>query len=128
MNRLMRRYPSPSLVVSITALVVALGGASYSATGGNFILGQANSASTQTRLVTPLNGGAFRVDNISTAANATGMTIVTNAARPPLAVTSSVKVARLNADLIIASLCGWAVNTAPMPVPGLPVRYPRLDQ
>jgi gluconolactonase len=28
--------------------------------------------------------------------------------------------------LIIASLCGWAVHTAPMPVPGLPVRYPKL--
>jgi gluconolactonase len=28
--------------------------------------------------------------------------------------------------LIIASLCGWAVHTAPMPVPGLAVRYPKL--
>lgn len=28
--------------------------------------------------------------------------------------------------LIIASLCGWAVNTAPMPVPGLKLRYPKL--
>ncbi len=28
--------------------------------------------------------------------------------------------------LIIASLCGWAVNTAPMAVPGLPLRYPKL--
>jgi gluconolactonase len=28
--------------------------------------------------------------------------------------------------LIIASLCGWAVHTAPMAVPGLALRYPRL--
>jgi gluconolactonase len=28
--------------------------------------------------------------------------------------------------LIIASLCGWAVHTAPMPVPGLKLRYPKL--
>lgn len=28
--------------------------------------------------------------------------------------------------LIIASLCGWSVHTAPMPVPGLPVRYPKV--
>jgi gluconolactonase len=28
--------------------------------------------------------------------------------------------------LIIASLCGWSVHTAPMPVPGLKLRYPRL--
>jgi gluconolactonase len=28
--------------------------------------------------------------------------------------------------LIIASLCGWSVHTAPVEVPGLPVRYPRI--
>ncbi len=130
MSRFMRRYPSPSLVVSITALVVALGGAGYSATGGNFILGQANSATTQTKLVTPLAGAAFRVDNTSTAAAATGMTIVTNAARPPLAVNSSTKVANLNADkldgldsthfprtaVVSYNLAGGA-NSAPIALP-----------
>jgi gluconolactonase len=30
--------------------------------------------------------------------------------------------------LIIAGLCGWAVHTAPMPVAGLPVRYPKLQR
>jgi len=28
--------------------------------------------------------------------------------------------------LIIASICGWAVHTASMTVPGLPLRYPKL--
>jgi len=28
--------------------------------------------------------------------------------------------------LIIASICGWSVHAAPMPVAGLPVRYPKL--
>lgn len=28
--------------------------------------------------------------------------------------------------LIIASLCGWSVHTAPMAAPGLPVRYPAI--
>ena len=28
--------------------------------------------------------------------------------------------------MIIASLCGWSVHTAPMKVPGLTVRYPKL--
>ncbi len=28
--------------------------------------------------------------------------------------------------LIIASLCGWSVHTAPMPVAGLPLHYPRM--
>src|SRR5215208_1437182 len=94
----MFRYPSPSLVISMLALTVALGGAGYSATGGNFILGQANSASTQTKLVAPFAGPAFRVDNLNTGASASGLRIVTNAARPPLVVNSSVRVANLNAD------------------------------
>ncbi|MDQ3560447.1 MAG: SMP-30/gluconolactonase/LRE family protein, partial [Pseudomonadota bacterium] len=29
-------------------------------------------------------------------------------------------------SLIIASLCGWSVHTAPVAVPGLPLRYPVL--
>ena len=28
--------------------------------------------------------------------------------------------------LIIASLCGWSVHTAPVDVPGLQMRYPKL--
>jgi hypothetical protein len=99
MNRLFTRlYPSPSIVVSITALVVALGSAGYSATGGNFILGQTNSASTQTKLVAPIAGPALGVDNSNTGAGATGLRIVTAATRPPLVVNSSTRVDNLNAD------------------------------
>src|SRR5215208_3844156 len=94
----MFRYPSPSLVISMLALTVALGGAGYSATGGNFILGQSNSAATQTKLVAPFAGPALRVDNLNTGANASGLRIVTDAARPPLVVNSSARVANLNAD------------------------------
>ncbi len=28
--------------------------------------------------------------------------------------------------LLVASLCGWSIHTAPMTVPGLPLRYPKL--
>jgi hypothetical protein len=28
--------------------------------------------------------------------------------------------------LVIASLCGWSIHTARMPVPGLRMRYPTL--
>src|ERR1044071_2658993 len=94
----MLRFPSPSLVVSMVALVVALGGAGYSATGGNFILGQANSASTQTKLVASLNSPALFIENSNTGANASGLRIITNAARAPLVVSSGVKVANLNVD------------------------------
>jgi hypothetical protein len=94
----MFRFPSPSLVVSITALIVALGGASYSATGGNFILGRSNSASTQTKLVAGVAGPALGVDNLNTGAGAAGLRIVTAATRPPLIVNSSTRVDNLNAD------------------------------
>ena len=84
--------------LALLALFIALGGAGYSATGGNFILGRTNSASLQTRLITPLAGAAFRVENASTAAGATALAIVTARTRPPFLVTSSVKVPDLNAD------------------------------
>jgi hypothetical protein len=94
----MFRFPSPLLVTSMLALIIALGGAGYSATGDNFILGLTNSASKQTRLVAPLATPAFRIDNLATGATATGLSIVTNATRPPMVVNSSVKVVNLNAD------------------------------
>jgi hypothetical protein len=99
MNRLFTRlYPSPSFVVSITALVVALGSAGYSATGGNFILGQANSASTQTALSASLNGRALQLTNTNTGGSAAALGLNVAAGHPPLAVNSAVKVANLNAD------------------------------
>ena len=58
--------PSPAMVVALIALFVALGGTTLAATGGNFILGKSNSASTATQLssaagnalkVTDTNGG-----------------------------------------------------------------------
>jgi hypothetical protein len=73
MNRFMRRYPSPSLIVSIIALVIALGGAGYSATGGNFILGQTNTASTPTVLQGPISGRTLQVNNGSTVAGSTAL-------------------------------------------------------
>jgi hypothetical protein len=94
----MSRFPSSAHAISMLALLISLGGAGYSATGGNFILGQANSAATQTKLAAPINGPAFRIDNLNTGASAAGLSIITNAARPPLVVNSGVKVANLNAD------------------------------
>jgi hypothetical protein len=96
----MLRLPSPSLAISITALVISLGGAGYTATGGNFILGATNSANAVTRLVGAIPNSALRVENPTNAAGATGINITTNASRPPLVVSSDAKVQRLNADLL----------------------------
>src|SRR6185503_20229213 len=94
----MLKMPSPSLCMSMLAVVLALGGAGYSATGGNFILGQTNTASTQTALTAALNGRALQITNNSAAANATALGLSVAAGPPQITVNSSVKVANLNAD------------------------------
>jgi hypothetical protein len=66
MRRLRFRRPSHATVIAYAALFVALSGTAVAATGGNFILGKSNSASTATQLssgagnalkVTDTNGG-----------------------------------------------------------------------
>jgi hypothetical protein len=94
----MFRLPSPSFAISITALVISLGGAGYSATGGNFILGATNSATSLTKLNASIANAALSLSNQTNAAGATGLSITTAGDRPPLVVNSEVKVARLNAD------------------------------
>src|SRR4029079_7944250 len=80
------------------ALIVSLGGVGYSATGGNFILGRSNSASTQTALSASLNGRALQLTNTNAGGNATALGLNVAAGHPPFAVNSPVRVANLNAD------------------------------
>jgi len=92
------RFPTPSMAVSLTALLVALGGAAVSATGGNFILGTINSASNQSGIVSPVNGKMLLLNNTSTAANATALGLTVKPGHPPLIVNSDTKVPVLNVD------------------------------
>jgi hypothetical protein len=96
----MFKRPSPSLGISMLALLISLGGAAFSANGGSFILGQANSATAKTSLVAPVADSALRISNTSADPAAIGIRIQTASTQPPLGVNSSVKVANLNADLI----------------------------
>jgi hypothetical protein len=96
----MRIALSPSMAVSITALVVALGGAGYSATGGNFILGQSNSATTRSTLTASITDRALQITNSSTGAQATALGLSVGSGRPPMVVNSNTKVRNLNADLL----------------------------
>jgi hypothetical protein len=59
------RRPSHGTLVAYVALFVALGGTTYAATGGNFILGQSNGAGTPTRLTSPTTdaAGTLKVTN-----------------------------------------------------------------
>jgi hypothetical protein len=84
------------------ALFISLGGVAYAATGGNFILGQANTATSSTQLsasgATTLN--ALKVTNTNTAAGATALELNAPAGHAPMKVNRSVKVGLLNVDLL----------------------------
>jgi hypothetical protein len=86
-------------VVGYIALFIALGGSAYGATGGNFILGQSNTAGNTTSLSAPISGKkALQVTNTSTGAGATALGLNVASGHPPFTVNSATKVANLNAD------------------------------
>jgi hypothetical protein len=95
------RKPSPALVIAVLALFVALGGASWAATGGNFILGQGNTASSSSSLSAPVAGGsALTLSNTSTTAGSSALRLNVAAGHPPFTVNSAGKVPSLNTDLL----------------------------
>jgi len=94
-----RRWFSPSLVISLTALFVALGGTTYAATGGNFILGKPNSADQPTSLSSSATSGpALQLS--STGGKPAASFTVASGNVAPLTVNSKTKVAKLNADYL----------------------------
>jgi len=93
-----RPHISPALVISLVALSVSLGGTAWAATGGNFILGQANGATTQTGLTANFAGKTLQLANTNTAAGATPLGLVAGTGRPPFTTNSTTKVTNLNAD------------------------------
>lgn len=95
----LRRRPSPALAISLVALFVALGGTTYAATGGTFVLGQANTANTQSSLTAQVAGGkALQLTNTTTTAGSTALGLNVASGKPPLATNSSTQVANLNAS------------------------------
>src|SRR4051794_10287898 len=96
-----RRRLSPTVVLlAVTALIFLTGvaGVADAATGGNFILGQANTADAKTSLSAPFGGAAMQLSNTSTAAGATALQLTVASGKPPLTVNSATRVANLNAD------------------------------
>ncbi len=75
--------PAPATVISLIALVFAMSGTAYAATGGDFILGKANTATSVTSL-TNKKGTALSLSSTSTT--------------PPLKVSNNVQVPNLNAS------------------------------
>ncbi len=76
MRQWIRSHLTFANVVSLAALFVALGGTTYAATGGNFILGQPNTASAPTQLSSPTTNasGALKVSNTNTTTPGRGIT------------------------------------------------------
>jgi hypothetical protein len=93
-----RFRPSPAMIVACIALLVALGGTTYAATGGNFILGKSNTASSKSTLSAPIADKALTVTNNSAKAGATALGLNVANGHPPFRVNSGTKVANLNAD------------------------------
>lgn len=87
--------PSPTAVIAVLALTLGLGGVAYGATGGNFILGQANSATSETHLT---SNAATQTLGVQNTANKPAARFITGTAVSPFTVTSGIKVLNLNAD------------------------------
>jgi hypothetical protein len=79
------RRPSPAIAISLTALVVALSGTAYAAGGKSLILGHKNTATATTSLKD---------------AKGTPLALRAPAGKPPLSVSNSKQIARLNATYL----------------------------
>jgi hypothetical protein len=109
--RLWRPHVTPSLVVSVIALVVALGGSAYAATGDTFLLGKPNSADrTSTLTSSGTSGATLSLVNSGTAHSSTGLNLTVDPGQPPLVTNSSVKVQNLNADTLDGISSGLLVH------------------
>lgn len=94
--------PSHATVVAYLALFVAVtgaGGAAYAATGGTFVLGKANSANAATSITRTTTGPALSAN--------------VKAGSAPIAVNSTTKVSKLNADLLDGHDTGYFQKKLP---------------
>jgi len=92
--------PSPSMMVSLLALVVALGGVALAANDGPWLLSANNTAAAQTALAARVSGRTLRITNSSNRDGATALGLFVKDGNPPLTVNSNALVEQLNADLI----------------------------
>jgi hypothetical protein len=83
------------------ALVLGVASAGLGATGGNFILGNPNSAGAVSKLTASIAGPALQLVNQSGASGATALGLNVGSGKPPLKVNSTAgKATNLNADKV----------------------------
>jgi hypothetical protein len=81
------------------ALVLGVASAGIGATGGNFILGKANSAGAGSKLTASIAGPALQLVNQSTTSGASALGLTVASGKPPLKVNAAAgKATNLNAD------------------------------
>jgi hypothetical protein len=110
-------------VTALLALFVALGGTTYAATGGTFILGQPNTATSPTGLTSTNAGNALNITQQSTAAGTTALGLNVPAYHAPFTVNSGIKVTNLNADKLDGKDSTAFLQSCPSP---LTARYGRI--
>jgi hypothetical protein len=99
MSKLRSMIPSRAMAVALLALFLNLSGLAYAATGGNLLLGKANTANRTTALTgTPASGAALSVTNST--AGLPAAAFHSSSAAQPFTVSSATKVTNLNADLL----------------------------
>jgi len=97
MARFVRRL-SPATVMSAAALFIALGGTTYAATGGNFLLGKTNSAGATSALNSGVTTGPTLA--LKNTGGKPAASFTTSGSQPPFLITSGTRVVNLNADLV----------------------------
>jgi hypothetical protein len=125
MSRIRSHLTYANVMVTVLAFIV-LGGTALAATGGNFILGHANTAGQQTSLsASPaFTGKALQLTNTSTGAGATALGLNVGSGHPPFTTNSGTKVANLNADKLDGKdSTSWKVAdvigaNGPLPIEG----------
>jgi hypothetical protein len=98
MRQDVRSHLTYANVMATIAVFMVLGGTTYAATGGNFILGQSNTAGSTTALSSGTTGPALKATNTNTAAGATALGLNVPSGHTPFTVNSGTKVTNLNAD------------------------------
>ena len=90
------RMPSPAMIVALLGVFLGLGGVGVAATGGNFILGQPNSADKTTALSSGVTTGPTL--ELTNGGNRPAARFNTAGGVQPFIVTNPTKVSNLNVD------------------------------
>jgi hypothetical protein len=105
MRRLLRFRPKAATIISVVALFFAMTGTAVAATGGTFILGKANTASS----LTSLSNSAGTALSLSSSTG-TALRLQAGHSKAPFSVNSSVQVSELNASLLGGLTAGQFVQ------------------